>query len=176
MIYRMSNRERYLFYVVAVVIGSFCLNWWVVRPATAKSRALTQQINVKKREIENCIYLLNMKDAIKEETVKFSKFEKLGTSQDEEVSYFLRQIEAISKKSSVQIIDIKPYYARKAGSGTEYKVEIEIESSLNQFISFIYNLQNSEGLLRTAKFSIGPKDGNPAVLKGYLTITSVSLP
>ena len=175
MLYAMSNRERYLFYATIIIIVGFFLNWWVLRPAIARSHALSQQIQIKKHVIENCLYLLNQKQEILGEAGKFAKYEKPGLSEEEETAYFLRQIEEIAKKSSIQIIDLKPYSAKKTESYVEYKVEIEVESPVKQLMTFIYNLQNSDGLLRTSKFRISPKEGSAPILKGYLTITSVSL-
>jgi Tfp pilus assembly protein PilO len=176
MAYRISNRERYLLYATIAIIGGFLLYWWVLRPAIAKSHALSQQIQLKKRVVENCLHLLNDRQDILGEAGKFAKYERAGLSEEEETANFLRQIEEIAKKSSVQMVDLKPYSAKKTESYVEYRVELEVESPISQLMTFIYNLQSSDGLIRTSKFRINPKEGNPSIMKGYLTITKVSLP
>ncbi len=174
--YKMSRRERLLFYLTMIIIGVFVVHWWVLRPTLTRSHALSQQIQLKKRMIESSLYLLKQKAEILESAGRFAKYGKQGLSEEEEAAFLLRQIEETAKKSSVQMIDLKPYSARRIDSRIEYKVELEIESPINQLMTFIYNLQNSDDLLRTSKFRISPREGNPSVLKAYLTITKVSLP
>lgn len=175
MLNRISKREQLLFFVTVAIIGGFCLNWWVLQPAFAKSNALSKQVQIKRRMIEERLYLLNEREEVEKEMVKFTKYGPRGLSEEEETAYFLKEIEDIAKRSSVQIIDLKPYSAKKSGSLAEYRIEIEIESPINQLVTFIYNLQSSDGLLRTSKFRINPKEGNPSLLKGYITITKASL-
>jgi len=174
MIYKISGRERQLIFAAAGVIAAYILVSFVLRPALTESRKLDQEIQLKKRMIQNDLFLLNQKEDIEAESRRLSKYEGRGASSEEEATSFLKRIEEISKKSSVFLADIKPYTSKKIGYYTEYRVEIEIEGSIDQVITFCYNLQGSEELLRTVKCRIIPKEGSPSLVRGYLTVTKVS--
>ncbi|TSA56654.1 hypothetical protein D4R42_03055 [bacterium] len=171
--YRISKKEKNLFLIAAIFVGFALLYRLVLLPGIGKSRTLNHQIQLKKQMIENSLRLLNQKEDIQRKSQKFANYAKENLSEEEEIAAFLKEIENIAKNSSVQLIDIKPYSAERKDFYIEYRIEIETESDMNQLITLIYNLQNSESLLRVIKFRISPKADNISIVKGYLTITKV---
>lgn len=177
MIFLMSKKERYLLYIAIVCVGCAVLNRIVFDPLVGKSANLNRQIQLKIRMLENSLCLLNQKEDIQKESGKFANFVKQKFSEEEETASFLNEIEDIAKKSQVLLVDLRPYSAQKTDFHIEYKIELEAESDMNQLITFIYNLQNSENILRVQKFHISPKaDKTPTLIKTYLTITKVLIP
>ena len=171
--YRMSKKEKKLFLIATICISLAIFSRVVLFPALGKSADLNHQIQLKKRMIENSLRLLNQKEEIQDESRKYARYLGKRLSEGEEIATLLKEIEDIAKKSQVLLIDLKPSSAERIDFYTEHKVEVETESDTNQLITFIYNLQNSESILRVQKFHISPKADNISIVKGYLTITKV---
>lgn len=200
MMYRISKRERDFLYIAVIFVSLAIFSRAVLSPALGKSAGLGRQIQLKKRMIENSLYLLNQKEDIQKESQKYTNYARQKFSEEEETASFLKEIEDIARKSQLQLIDLKPYSAERKdfypvrsktppasadapltgrtsnGVYIEYRIEIETESDMNQLITFIYNLQHSESLLRVVKFRISPKADKLDILKTYLTITKVLIP
>lgn len=176
MIYRISKKEKYLLYIAIVCVGCAVLNRIVLRPLMGKSANFNRQIQLKRRMLENSLRLLSQKEDIQKESGKFANFAKQRFSEEEETASFLDEIEEIAKKSQVLLVDLRPYSAERVDFYIDYKIELEAESDMNQLITFIYNLQNSENILRVQKFHISPKADNPSILRTHLTIIKVLIP
>jgi len=174
--YRISKKERALLYIAVIFVSLAVFSRVVLFPALGKSADLNRQIQLKKRMIENSLRLLNQKENIQKEFQGYAKYARQKFSEEEETASFLKEIEDIARNSQVQLIDLKPYSSERKDFYIEDKVEIETESNMNQLITFIYNLQSSESLLRVAKFHISPKVDKPDILKTYLTITKALIP
>ena len=171
--YRMSKKERNLFLIAIIFVGCAILYRTTLLPAIGNSAALNRRIQLKRRMIKDSLGLLNQKDNIQKESRKYASYAKQKLSEEEETAVLLKEIEDIARKSSVQLIDLKPYSQGKIDFYIEYRIEIETESNMNQLVAFIYNLQNSESLLKVVKFRINSKADKHDILKAYLTITKV---
>ena len=172
----MSKKVKCLLCIAIVCVGFIVLNMILLRPLMGKSANLDRRIQLKRRMVENSLRLLSQKEDIQKESGKFAKFAKQRFSEEEETASFLDDIEDIAKKSQVLLVALRPYSAVKLDFYIEYKIELEAESEMNQLITFVYNLQNSENILRVRKFNISPKADNPNILRTNLTITTVLIP
>ena len=148
MIYKMSKKVKCLLCIAIVCVGFIVLNMILLRPLMGKSANLDRRIQLKRRMVENSLRLLSQKEDIQKESGKFAKFAKQRFSEEEETASFLDDIEDIAKKSQVLLVALRPYSAVKLDFYIEYKIELEAESEMNQLITFVYNLQNSENILR----------------------------
>jgi len=176
MIYQMSKKERLLFYVAVIFVGCAVVSRMALHPAIAKSASLNREIKLKKRMIEDSLRLLSQKEVIQKESGKYAGYIKQKLSEEQEVATLLKEIEDIAKDSQIQLIDLKPYSAKRGDFYTEYKVEVETEAEMNQLMTFIYNLQSSGGLLKVTKFSISPRVDKINTLKAQLAITKIFIP
>jgi Tfp pilus assembly protein PilO len=176
MIYRISKKVKFLIYVAVVCVGLAVLNMILLRPLMGKSANLDRRIQLKRQMVENSLRLLSQKEDIQNESGKLVKFTKQSFSEEEETASFLNDIEDIAKKSQVLLVALRPYSAVKLDFYIEYKIELEAESQMNQLMAFVYNLQNSENILRVRKFNISPKADNPNMLRANLTVTTVLIP
>jgi len=172
----MSKKERNLFLIAIIFVGCAILYRTTLLPAIGSSAALNRQIQLKRRMIKDSLGLLNQKENIQKESRKYANYAKQKLSEEEETASFLKEIEDIARISQLQLIDLKPYSAKRKDFCIEYRIEIETESDMNQLITFIYNLQHSESLLRVVKFRISPKVDKTNVLKAHLTITKALIP
>jgi len=172
----MSKKERNLFLIAIIFVGCAILYRTTLLPAIGNSAALNRRIQLKRRMIKDSLGLLNQKDNIQKESRKYASYAKQKLSEEEETAVLLKEIEDIARISQLQLIDLKPYSAKRKDFCIEYRIEIETESDMNQLITLIYNLQHSESLLRVVKFRISPKVDKTNVLKAHLTITKAFIP
>jgi len=171
--HRMSKKEKNLFLIAIIFVGCAILYRTTLLPAIGNSAALNRQIQLKRRMIKDSLGLLNQKENIQKESRKYANYAKQKLSEEEETASFLKEIEDIARKSQLQLIDLKPYSAERKDFYTEYRIEIETESDMNQLVAFIHNLQGLDSLLRIIKFRISPKVDKTSMVKTYLTITKV---
>jgi len=174
--HRMSRKEKNLFLIAIIFVGCAILYRTTLLPAIGNSAALNRRIQLKRRMIKDSLGLLNQKENIQKESRKYANYAKQELSEEEETASFLKEIEDVARISQLQLIDLKPYSAKRKDFCIEYRIEIETESDMNQLITFIYNLQYSESLLRVVKFCISPKVDKTNMLKAHLTITKALIP
>ena len=85
----------------------------------------------------------------------------------------LGEIEALARKSSVYLVDMKPRKPREVEFYKEYTVEIEAEGYMESLMSFIYQVNTSSQLLRIETLRLNLTKGGSNVLSASMLITKV---
>jgi len=172
---KLSRREKYIFYVSAVlVLGLFC-DRVILRPMVKKLKLLNTQIALEEKKIYRSRQLLSQQDQLSEEHIKLTQAIKQSQSDEEEKSSLLSEIEKMARNSSVLLKDIKPLATETKDIYKKFPVEIEAESKIEHLVDFIHQLERSPRLLRVKDFYLTPKKQHSTVLKARMVITEVLL-
>jgi hypothetical protein len=150
----------------------------VIHPVSSKMASIDAQIREKELNIKKDLHILAQKDRILAESNKFSSFLSSSGSSEEEMTFLLKEIEGLASKSSVYLVDLKPA-SLKVGAGAssnKYMVSLNCEAQMEQLISFMYNIVNSDKLLMIEKYQIGPKSKESSVAKCSMIISKIIVP
>lgn len=172
----LRRRERNLFYLTAALILFWIIQGFVIGPLAVKWKQLNEKISAGSLKVEKNLKMIEKKERIKRDYENYASAVKMIGSEEEEMAKFLTEIESLASSSSVHIVDIKPRPIKHIQFYKKYLVELDAEGDVNQISKFIYDIQNSNQLLKVDKFSLGIKGAGTALLKCHLLVSKVLIP
>jgi len=148
--------------VILIVLIIFILGYFFIFvPIARQWKELNRRI-----EVVNLQYLRNSRTVTNfDDYVKHYKEFELITKQtktaEEEIAFFLKEIESFINNLNVTINDIKPLPDEQDNQAHVFFIELEIESSVIDFISFLHKIASSPTMIRVEKMTLmtkGKKD------------------
>lgn len=172
---RLSKREKFVFYGALFFVSLTLLDQLVVSPIFSRIKFLDTEIKDREALIRNSLKILTQKEKILSARNKYSYLSSSFTSSDTEVTSLLKEIEGMSNKSSIYLVDMKPA-AVKGGSSERFMISLSCEAQMEQLVDFMYNIENSDKLLMIEKYQISPKSKESTVAKCGMSISKIVIP
>jgi len=172
----LSKRGRYLLFIAGAAIIFIFFNKIIFAPITALLSGLNKQILIYEKKLEKATLMINREDSIISEYEKNIQNLKKAYSDEEEISILSSEIEKLARGTSVLIKNIKPLPLEDRDLYIEYRINIEAEAAMPFLIDFIYQLENSQQLLKVNKFILSPIKKGSSTLKASLLITNIRIP
>lgn len=165
-----TKREKTIFYItICVVIFSTGFNFLII-PILKKNDTLNKEINIARGKFKKYTWLLSQKEYLENKYNKFSTHLS-GTSIEEDAFVgALSGLENIAKDANIRIIDIRPQVSKSSTPLKEATIDLKTEGTMEGYLKFIYNIENSPLLLKIRRFQLNPKP-NSQTLEGNLTIS-----
>lgn len=173
---RLSKRERYIFYGAALVISLTFLDRLILGAISSKIELLDKEIQIQEAVIRKSLYILTQKDRIGKALGEYAFSAASSQSQEEEMVFFLRDIEELANKCSLYVIDIKQTGIIEEDILKEYLVRVNCEGQMEQLAEFFYRLENSNQLMKIEKYDIRPKTKGSSVARCTVFISKAVLP
>jgi len=153
MIKILSKREKLIFYTtISVIIFAVVFNLFIA-PIMSKNDNLNDQIRLNREKLANYLWLAKNKDAIQKKYSKFVPVDSITGKEQGGTIDTLSELENLAVHSGIKIIDIRPQQETKSsGLYKENLIDLRAEGSLENYMKFIYNLENSLVLLRIKRF------------------------
>lgn len=168
----LAKREKIILYAaIALLIFSVGLNF-IIQPILKKNDMLNKEISVTRAKLSRALKLLSQKDIVEGRYNKFfSAFPVFEKSEDTPVS-ILSALEAVAVNSEMRIIEMRPQAGKKIGPYQEAVIDLRTEGSIESYIRFIYEIDNSLAALQIKKIQLNAKP-NAYALEGIFSITQV---
>ena len=167
---KMSRRERMMAVVGAAIVFVVLADrlaispWWnYIKKIRKETKTFEEGLNQQKK-------LLSRKESILSEVDDLKTYLKPGGSPEMEMASFLREVEAIGKRSQLSLQEVKPLPTNSNELYQEYGLEAHYEGTLEQCVNFIYSVENGPGLFTIEKALMGTTQENPTLLKGYFRV------
>jgi hypothetical protein len=168
-----KKREKIIFYlVVALVAASVGFNL-IMEPLLAKDKLLSSEINAGRLKLKKYAQLLAQKETIENDFNKFSVPLNNSGSQVASVSA-LSEIENLAGAANIRIVDLRPQSAKTIEGYKEILIELKAEGKIEDYLKFIYAVENSLFLLKIKRFVLTARVG-PGLLEANLSISQISL-
>jgi len=87
----------------------------------------------------------------------YKEFESISTQNkkdEEEVAFFLKEIETFVNGLNININDIKPLPDEEESQAHIFLIDVEMESSIIDFMEFLHKIASSKNLIRIEKMSL----------------------
>ena len=173
---KLSKKEKTGLFIAAAFVFFSILDRAVIAPINNGIKEVSHKIEANEKRLKEQLRYLNQKDTISREYQGYANAVEKKLSEEEETAKMLSEIEDLSKKSSVYLIDIKPRPSRQTDFYKEYMVEIEVESGMESLMNFLHQLNASPQLLRAEKLRISLKEKDSSAVKASLLITKAHVP
>ena len=168
---KMSKRERYVLYFSAVVVLAVFFDKVVIDPLIKRIEKLNKEIFIQEKRLQKSLYLVSQEELIINEHKSYTKGLKQVSSEGEEKSRLLAEIEQTARKSSVFLKDVKLGTTEKSGTYIKYTVETVAEAKIAYLMDFIYQLEASTRVLKVRSFYLVPTKERSEILRAQMTIT-----
>jgi len=172
---KFTKREKAFFYIILFLIIIMVLQKFVFKPLSNRLTNLKKEIKQREMSLIKGLRLDRQRDQVLKSYKDYERYLKIKGSDEEIISEFLREIEKLSRESAISILNIKPQSTNKRKHYKEYTIEISIEASMRDFISFLYNLNNSNLLLKVEKLILTLKDEKTDILKISVLVSGIVL-
>ena len=170
---RLSKREKIILYSATFFISLSLLDRSIIYPIASKIESLNKEIQDKEVGIVKNLRILAQKDRILAESAKYASFLNSPKTEEEQMSYLLKEIESLANKSSVYLVDLKPAGLKSTGSVNKYSINLNCEAQMEQIAEFMYNIENSNSLLSIDRYQISPKSKESSVAKCSMSIGKI---
>jgi hypothetical protein len=172
MLRTLGKRERQILYLTAcVVIAAVAFNF-LISPLIARNNQLNQRINLSREKIKKYLSVLKQKSRIQSQYTTLG-LSKAGQGQDTDVGV-LSELETLAKGDNIRILEIRPQASQNLNLYKETVIVVRTEASIDNYLKFIYDLENSLLLLKIRQFQLTARPPNP-LLEGNLLISQLSL-
>ncbi|TRZ94596.1 hypothetical protein D4R78_06235 [bacterium] len=172
---RLNKREKAIFYIAAGFAIFYFLFTMFIGPLISENRKLNQAININRAKLKKYLGLLNQKDQISKRYEKLAGSPPLPSQSDDALVVFLTELEKTAKEANIKIIDIRPEGTPKIiHSYKEFRVNLKSEGSTEEYLRFIYSIENVLPLARVEEFQFNAKSNTP-LLEGNFSISQISL-
>ena len=171
----LSKREKVVVYATAFFISLMLLDRMIISPISGKINSLDKEIQAKESDVKKNLRILAQKNRILTESAKYSFFLAGSKSEEEEMTFILKEIENMANKSSVYLIDLKPGGVKTVGSSKKYAVNLTCEAQMEQLTEFMYDIESSDKLLTIEKYQIGPKSKESSVARCTMSISKIGM-
>jgi len=165
-----TKRERVILSLtIGIIIFSVVFNF-AIAPLLNTFDAVTKEIIVTRARLEKCSRLLARKEYIKRTYDKFSKDVGVLSQSQGSLVDILSELEKIAKDSGARIVDIRPQNPGDAKRQKEVFVDLRTDGTIDQYLKFIYKIENSLSLLQIRRFQLLAKPGSQS-LEGAFSVS-----
>lgn len=171
----LNKREKLIFIcTVSVIVFALIFNF-IISPVLNKNDDLNKDISIARAKIRKYLWLLSQKNEIEK---KYSKFSSVAAKDSEKnqdaLVEALSELESLAQGSGIKIIDIRPKTSSDGASlYKEIPIDLRTEGSVENYLKFIYNLENSFSLLKIKEYQLSTRP-NSQFLEGIFSIHQLS--
>lgn len=173
MIFSLSKREKFIAFTTIILIVAVLIYVIIIEPLSKKWVHLNKEIASKSVKLKKDLRLLSKKNILEKEYKNYLNVIKTDLSEEEESTNLLSDLETIAKNDSVAIVNIKPSPTKNLAFYKELIFDISLESSMDEILKFIYDVQSSRKLLKVKRLSLSAKASEPGIIKCALQITKI---
>lgn len=171
-----SQREKNILIIIVSFLVFYAGYNFLFEPLIKKLSSLNKEIASKELKIKKGYKILNQEGVVVEEYKKYAQYLRQNSSDEQEMSSILSEIEAVAHQLNLRISDMKPHKVKVIDFYNSYAVEIECEGKLSEISKFIYTLQSPPHLLKTEKLRLEKQASASNNLKSYLLVTKILIP
>lgn len=170
---QLTKREKRLLWTTGGIIFVAIGYVYLIEPGWNFVNRLNNELVAKKIEVLKSRRIISQKDKIDTLYQKLVREMEIKGSLEEEMAVTLREIELLSKKSNLELIDIKPKLIKDMDFYKRLVIVIEAEGKIDQITKFIYELASSTQLLKVSSLRLTAKSGTNGVLISQLVISRI---
>lgn len=147
----------------AVLIGPFLREW----------RHQGEEISLLEAKLKQSAGLIQEKESLAGTFRQYAARLKV-LDPDQMRTQTLADLEKMTREQSLRVIEMKPLAGRRQGAFQEHLIEISLEGSMAQLLQFIYQLQETSGVMRVERLQMSAKGSQPSQLKALFLLSRLS--
>jgi len=171
-----SKREKIVLYGAIIFVSLALADRLIVRTFWSLTSGLDKQIQDKESQIKTNLKILAQKQRIEIQRTNYVSYLGGLTSDNEEFTAILKEVEILAKKAGIDLVDMKPGGVKETGTSKKYQITLNCEGSMEKIMEFMYNIETAKKLFTVEKYELTPKSKDTALVKCSMTVSSLILP
>ena len=172
---KLNNKEKTLVGAVGLALIIFMLKTFVFGPIYEKISVYDQEIEQSKMAIRRYMAFEHNRSEILKAQKRIEGYSSLKGSEEDKIAMIMSKVEAIARKTNLQISDMSPAGSAKAKGGAAiYRIQLRAEAQIKNVVDFMSGIENADTLLQIEKITLTIKDENSDILKVDATVLGVS--
>lgn len=171
----LAKREKIILYTaISIIIFSLIFNF-LFMPVLTQNNNINKEIGLARNKLIKYSLLLNQKKSIQARYNQFAaQLRGLDRDADTSVSA-LSELENLAKSVNIRIVELRPQAPKSSALYKELFIELRCEGAIEDYLKFIYSIENSILLLKIKKLQLNAKL-NTSNLEGNFLISQLSTP
>jgi hypothetical protein len=168
---KLGSRERLGLGLAILFVAALFVDWLVVRPLVVRWKDVDAEIVAKRDSIRLNRRILAWEPDVRKEFEQVQALLGSSGSAEESVQELKARIDELAEKDGVTIQTRERGQSRAVAGSEEHALDIEqFESEPKNFLEFLRDVQQANGLVRVSRMSVGPKEGSSQIA-GSMRIT-----
>ena len=172
----LAPKEKKLFYIAGGIVVLLLFDALFIRPVISKLNIIRDEISEKENSIKKDLRLLAYSDRILRERAVFKRYQTTQVQTSEEIiAGFLKTIEMLAKKSSINLIKLNPAESKQKIGYVNYYANLECDGKLEDVIKFIHMIDSTENLLKVVQMNIAAAKASADSVSAAMTVSKIVL-
>ena len=167
---KLSKGERRTLVVTVLVLSLLFTDRVIVTPLTTTLASLNQSVREQENSIKKSMNVLLYKDGITAESREYMAYSVEAKSPEEEMVGLLREVEAVTERSGVNLIFVKPGAVKEEKEIKKYYANLECEGPMEQVATFFHDIESSSQLVKIEKYQIQPKSKESSIARCTVSV------
>jgi Tfp pilus assembly protein PilO len=151
---KLIKRKKNILITAIALAVIFLMYLILIAPMAAQLNAINSRIHKTKAELEKALALIKDKTTIEEEYDSiFGKISALS-SDEQEIASILNTLQKAASNSGIKITAMRPRPVKQSQYYRYFESEVEIESDMASLMKFIYDIKNSNQLIRIDRLNV----------------------
>ncbi|HOX54024.1 MAG: type 4a pilus biogenesis protein PilO [Candidatus Omnitrophica bacterium] len=172
----LSPREKIILSICALLILAYFGVNFIFEPIKAKIDELNNQIGIAELKLKKSNKIIGYQESVEDNFKKYADLIKQKSSDEQEMSALLSEIEAITKDIKISISDMKPSRVRAIDFYKKFSVELEAEGLLEDLTKFIHTLQSQPHFLKIERMRLERRSMRTNTLRTSILISRIRVP
>lgn len=149
--YRLRDREKRLFSILAIVVCLYVVLMWGIEPAMERRRILDERIHIEGLRLRKMRALLQSESPIEEISLN-----------PIEMPTLIKELSKMARQSGL-IVDCLI-------SSENRRIELILQGDMNGVANLVHRIEGSEYMIGVRSIAINPKIDDPRILNTHLTL------
>jgi Tfp pilus assembly protein PilO len=168
---KLSEKERKIFYVMALIVFAALVDRVFIGPALGKIAAIEGKISIEENSIKQDLKILSHKKNILAESKAFDKYYTFDLEDDDVINReFFRMIENLASQSKINLVKSNRSEPLKKEKYIEYYADLDCTGELNDVVTFMHAINSLDQLVKVSQFNMSPKRGTLNNVSASMTI------
>ena len=172
---KLKPRERLLAVGTGAVLLIVALDSLVLRPWIRHAQTVRREIHRMEEELRNHNRLLARRDRVLGEIGRYREYLRQPVTDDLQMAALLKEVERVAQRSGIVVGEVKPLQIEAVGNEKRYSLEVRFESTLEEWVKFVYRLETSSALYSVIGAGLEASSEKPDQLKASLRVMSAAM-
>ena len=171
--FNFSQREKFLFGATFLAMSVGMLYAGIYLPIHNQSVSLRERIDLAETQLQKTERTIYRGKFTQEEYQTLLEYFKQSSSDEQEMSSMLSQIESAARGIDMRIVDMKPRRPKLNDLYNQFLINLEIDGELVSVTEFIHKLQSSPYLFHIDEMRLNKPSPQMPELKCQVTLSKI---